>query len=408
MKSLFSAAFFAANRQRLLEEAKSEYVVVAANGLLQRGADTTYPFQQDANFWYLTGINEPDIILVFSGKSSFLIVPSRTESREAFDGTVSLNELTKRSGISSVLESEAGWAKLTTILKKQKQIGTIAPPPSYLDPFGFYTNPARERLQQQLLKGHDKLELEDVMPILRTHRAIKQPAELKAMQTAIDITSDSLRDAVETARKMKFTQEYELEATIAHGFRSRGARGHAFEPIVAAGKQACTLHYIANDHPIQSGEMIVLDVGAEVEQYAADITRTVNLAEPSRRQREIFEAVLEVQAHALSLLKPGVMMREYEQAVQAFITQKLLDLKIIKTADPQAVRKYYPHATSHFLGLNVHDVGNYDQPLEANMVITVEPGIYVPEEGIGVRIEDDVLITKTGTKVLSAALPSKL
>jgi Xaa-Pro aminopeptidase len=155
--------------------------------------------------------------------------------------------------------------------------------------------------------------------------------------------------------------------------------------------------------------LLILDVGAEVEHYAADITRTFSLSgRPSSRQQAVHAAVSEVQQYAFSLLKPGVMMREYEQQIEQFMGEKLRELGLIKTIEHDEVRKFYPHATSHFLGLNVHDVGEYDRPFEAGEVLTVEPGIYIQQEGIGVRVEDDVLLTPNGIKILTDKLPRAL
>jgi Xaa-Pro aminopeptidase len=155
-------------------------------------------------------------------------------------------------------------------------------------------------------------------------------------------------------------------------------------------------------------ELIVIDVGAEVEHYAADITRTVCLGSPSKRQKEVFKKVLEVHKFACQQLGPGVTMQEYEKSVRDFLGTKLVELGLAKEVTHDATIKYYPHSTSHFLGLNVHDVGDYDKPLKAGMVLTVEPGIYIPEEGIGVRLEDDVLITPTGIKILTSKLPKNM
>jgi Xaa-Pro aminopeptidase len=177
---------------------------------------------------------------------------------------------------------------------------------------------------------------------------------------------------------------------------------------VAGGKNACTLHNVSNTAPLNSGELVVCDVGAEVSHYAADITRTVCVGKPSARQKAIYAAVLDVQAYALTLLKPGANLKKYEQQVAKRMGEELKNLGLVKRADKKSVRKYFPHATSHFLGLNVHDVGDYQVPLEPGMVLTCEPGIYIPEEGIGVRLEDDVLITKSGNKVLSAACAKRL
>jgi Xaa-Pro aminopeptidase len=233
---------------------------------------------------------------------------------------------------------------------------------------------------------------------------IKQPEEISAIQSAIDITAASL----ENAFKSKYQYEYELEAEITAGFRRRGATGHAFAPIVAAGKRTCTLHNVANNAAIGKGELVVADVGADVEHYAADITRTVSFDEPSKRQQAVYDAVLEAQAFAFSLLKPGMSFQDYRDQTDNFIGEKQRKLGLIKTINDENIRKYYPHSASHFLGLNVHDVGDYSQPLQAGSVITVEPGIYIPEEAIGVRIEDDVLITEKGIKILSDKLPRHL
>jgi Xaa-Pro aminopeptidase len=185
--------------------------------------------------------------------------------------------------------------------------------------------------------------------------------------------------------------------------------GHAFAPIIAGGPRACTLHYERNDAALSADELLLCDVGAEYSHYAADITRTFSLADaPTRRQETVHAAVLDVHAFAVSLLKPGVMPKAYEQQVREFMGEKLRELGLIKTIERDTVREFYPHATSHFLGLNAHDVGQYDLPLEPGIVLTVEPGIYIHEETIGVRIEDDVLITEDGNRILSDALPRGL
>jgi Xaa-Pro aminopeptidase len=239
-------------------------------------------------------------------------------------------------------------------------------------------------------------------------RMIKQPAELAAMQAAIDITISTIKEALRPAKLKKYAFEYEIEAELTRGFRRRGANGHSFEPIVAGGKRACTLHNVANDNPLAANELVIIDSGAEVEHYAADITRTINLGTPSRRQRLVHAAVLEVQRFALGLLGPGVLLKEYEQQVHHFMGEKLRELGLIKTITHKNIRAFYPHGTSHFIGLNVHDAGDYDRPLEPGVVVSCEPGIYIPKEGIGVRIEDDILITKTGNKILSDKLPRDL
>lgn len=409
MESRFSSEFFAGNRQRLRELfTGTAPIVVAANGLLQRGGDSTFAFAQDANFWYLTGIDEPDILLVMDKDTEYLIVPVRSASREAFDGVVSDEPLTRRSGIHTVYDDKAGWEKLESRLKKVKHVATLATPAAYVEHYGLYTNPARAALTARLKSYNDELELLDLNSHLARLRMIKQPVELAAIQTAINITISAIKETVRPAKLRRYGYEYELEAQISQGFRRRGANGHAYEPIVASGARACTLHYVANDGPLSTDELVLIDVGAEVEHYAADITRTVSLSSPSRRQQAVHASVLEVQSFAFSLLKPGILMKDYEQQIEHFMGEKLRELGLIKTINHGNVRKFYPHSTSHFLGLNVHDVGDYEHPLESGMVLTVEPGIYIPEEGIGVRIEDDVLITTRGIKILTQKLPRDL
>jgi Xaa-Pro aminopeptidase len=205
-----------------------------------------------------------------------------------------------------------------------------------------------------------------------------------------------------------YEYEYQLEAEITAGFRKRGATGHAFEPIVAAGKRACILHNVANNAPIGKNELVVVDVGAEFEHYSADITRTVSFERSSTRQGAVYSAVLEAQEFAIDLLKPGLAFEDYRRQTDRFIGEKLRELGLIKTVGPAGIRKYYPHSISHFMGLNVHDVGDYGQSLQSGMVLTVEPGIYIPEEGLGVRLEDDILVTEKGCEILSKTLPKRL
>jgi Xaa-Pro aminopeptidase len=409
MESKFSSDFFAGNRQRLKDLFTGRApIVVSANGVLQRGTDSAYAFVQDANFWYLTGINEPDIILVMDRDKEYLIVPARSTSREAFDGVVAAEPLTHRSGIQTVLDDKSGWEQLGSRLKKVKHVATLAVPPSYLEQYGMYTNPARAALVAKLQSYNAQLKLLDLHQHLARLRMIKQPVELAAIQKAIDVTVSTMKEVLKPAKLRKYNYEYEIEAELSRGFRRRGARGHSFEPVVAGGGRACTLHNVANNSALSNDELVVIDVGAEIEHYSADITRTVSLGTPSRRQKAVYSAVLEVQRFALQLLGPGVMLRDYEQQVQHYIGEKLRELGLIKTINHKTVRKFYPHATSHFLGLNVHDIGDYERPLESGVVMTVEPGIYIPREGIGVRIEDDILITPRGHKILSSKLPRDL
>lgn len=410
MNELFGSDFFASNRERLRQLfTGTAPIVVTANGRLQRTSDEAYPFHQDRNFWYLTGITEPDVLLIMDKGKEYLIVPSRESIRETFDGAVDTQHMASISGIQTILNEKEGWKLLETRIKRVQHIATLAANPAYVDTWGMYTNPARATAIKRMKDANANLELLDLRQHLAKMRMVKQPMEIEAIQKAIDITLDTLKDVTRASALAKYGFEYELEADITRGFRKRGATGHAFEPIVAGGKRACTLHNVANNHALASDELVILDIGASVYNYAADISRTVALnSKPSRRQEQIFAAVQEAQAYALTLLKPGIHLKEYEKQMEQFMGEKLRELGLIKTITKETVRQYFPHATSHFLGLDVHDVGDYDRPLEPNMIITVEPGIYIPEESIGVRLEDDVLITHDGCKVLSDRLPHAL
>ncbi len=410
MKQLFDADFFIRNRQKLRQNLQtSDLIIVTANGLLQRSSDGSFPFQQDSNFWYLTGINQPDIILVIEDKNEYLIVPDQTDSQKVFDGAIDNSELTNVSGITAVMAAKDGWKRLRSKLRGTKSVSTLGALPAYIESFGLYANPSRGQLIEKLKRINASLRIKDIRLELGRLRMIKQLPELAALQAAINTTITSINEVKTLLQKGSYSYGYELEADLSRGFRRRGASGHAFSPIVASGEQACTLHSVDNDAPLRKGDLVVVDVGAEVSHYAADITRTVSVtASPTSRQAEIHQAVLNTQSFAYTQLKPGVIMKEYEEQIAHFMGEQLHRLGLIKSITTTDIRHYFPHATSHFLGLDPHDAGDYTQPLAPGMVLTVEPGIYIPEEKIGVRIEDDIVITETGINVLSERLSTAL
>jgi Xaa-Pro aminopeptidase len=368
---------------------------VTANGLLQRNSDTNYPFRQDSTFWYLTGLNEPDLVLVMDKGKEYLIAPERDEHRAAFDGDIDYSELTKQSGIEQIFDAKLGWKQLGARIKRVKHIATLAAPAPYVEQHGLYTNPSRAYLIENIKSYNPEIELLDLRSHITRMRMIKQPVEIEQIQRAIDITEQTL------------SKLHKRGCAITGAFRKANAH-HAYQPIVAAGSNACTLHYIKNDGSIPENSLLLLDVGAEVNNYAADITRTYAVGTPTKRQQQVFDAVIAVQQFAIGKLKIGTDMRQYEEVVMQFMGEKLRELGLIKLIENETVRKYYPHATSHFLGLDVHDIADYERPLEAGTVLTVEPGIYIPEEGIGIRIEDNIIMEDDGPRVLSSKLPAVL
>lgn len=412
MDNAFGSDFFSGNREKLRQLfTGTAPIVLTGNGLLQKAGDETYPFQQDGSFWYLTGVDDPGVVLVMDKGREYLIVPTRDAVVEAFDGAIDIVEISRRSGITEILNEKEGWKQLESRAKKVQHVATLAANPSYIEFLGMYTNPARRTLIKRLKKANPEVDLLDLRQHLSRMRMVKQQIEIDAIQRAVDITVESIKETMRSSRLIKYAYEYEIEAELSRGFRRRGAAGHAFSPIVAGGKNACTMHHARNDSPLASDELVLLDVGASYSHYAADIARTYSLNDkPSRRQQQIFEAVCEAQDYAYSLLKPGVILSEYEKLVEAFIGEKLRELGLIKTITHETVRDsgFFPHRTSHFLGIDTHDAGDYDAPLKPGVVLVAEPGIYIPEEGIGVRIEDDLLITEDGVQVLSSKLPRTL
>ena len=402
----FSPEFFTANRLRLLESTDATLIVIAANALVQRSGDTTFPFRQESNFWYLTGIDEPEYLLVMTIDEQFLIAPKWDAHHDLWDGSVTTKALKEASGVRTVMKNEAGWERLSPLVKKAKKVHMNQAAAAYLDVYNFYTNPAQVRCQELLKKAGAK-EFVNCKPELARLRQNKQPVELAALQTAIDITMASLDDV--RAKLGKYEYEYQIEADITAGFRKRGASGLAYDPIVASGRHAATIHYVSNDGEVDRSHPLLLDVGAASGYYNADISRTWAFKPPTKRQQALHDAVMRVRTYALSQLKPGVMPRAYEKLVDLQMIEELIALKLLDDPkDREGFRKIYPHLTSHFLGLDVHDAADYERPLEAGMVLTVEPGIYLPAEKTGIRIEDDVLITDDGCKVLSEKLSRDL
>ncbi|HSX17354.1 MAG TPA: Xaa-Pro aminopeptidase [Patescibacteria group bacterium] len=412
MGHAFGSDFFSGNRERLRQLfTGTAPIVLTANGLMQKNGDEAFPFQQDSSFWYLTGIDDPEVILVMDKGREYLIVPTREAIIETFDGAIDAAELTRRSGITEILNEKDGWKQLESRLGKVQHVATFAAAPLHNDFFGMYTNPARHSLIRRIKKVTPDVELLDLRQHLARMRMVKQPIELEAIQQAVDITVDTLKEAMRPARMAKYAYEYEIEAELTRGFRRRGAEGHGFTPVVAGGKNACTIHHILNDSPLTSDELVLLDVGASYNHYTADVARTYSLnGRPSRRQEQVCEAVMESQDYARSLLKPGVILNEYEKQMETFIGEKLRELGLIKSISRETVRDsgFFPHRTSHFLGLECHDAGNYDEPLRPGVALVAEPGIYIREEGIGVRIEDVMVITEDGCEILSGKLPRGL
>jgi Xaa-Pro aminopeptidase len=387
-----NADFFINNRARLrsLFEGTAP-IVITANGLLQQNGDMAFPFKQDSSFWYFTGINEPDLILVMDKSRDYIILPLRPHFTDIAEGQLNLADMSAKSGIKLILDNQEGWRKLSSKIKRSKHAAIVPPPLAYIEHYGFFTNPARSHLKNKLKELNSDISFLDISKHIAKLRLIKQPVEVDSINQAIKITADAIKKITKNISKYRY--EYEIDAAILYEFK-RNNSSCAFTNVVSVGKNSTAIHYAKGDSELLNNELLLMDVGAEINHYAADITRTIAISgKMTKRQGQVFDSVSEVQQYAYSLLKPGVIYKEY-------------DLGLITTIDRDSVRKYYPHLTSHFLGLDAHDVGDFMTSFQENMLITVEPGIYIPEEGIGVRLEDDILISADGYKNLSANLPS--
>ena len=398
--------FFAANRASLATQLKGGVIVMSAYSAMQRGNDMSFAFEQEANFWWLTGIEVPDWWLIIDGTrgKSWLAAPTISEAHQIFDGSLSFEQAQVVSAVDSVITHAEALDLLRDLAKKHSTVYALGDQPhaEYLD---FVLNPATKKLHDTL----DRLfaSVQDCRRELAQLRAIKQPQEIAAMKQAINLTTDAFERVQQMLPSLRY--EYEVEAEFSYYFRRHGARGHAYDPIVASGGNACTLHYVDNDSKLKKRQLLLLDIGARSGGYAADITRTYALGEPTKRQLAVHKAVQDAQRQIVALLKPDLLVEEYHRDVDGIMKHALVSLGLMKDENDETnYRKYFPHAISHGLGVDVHDSLGGPRYLQQGMVLTVEPGIYIPEEGIGVRIEDDILITATGHSNLSGRLSTDL
>lgn len=398
------AEFFSANRARLREVfGGTAPIVITGNSLIQKSADGTYPFAQDSNFWYLTGVSEPNLILVLDGTKEYIIAPEEDPMRSLFEGALDWEALAKSSGVAQWCGHNDGWDRLSRRVKKVKHVATLQPAPDFIASIGMFTNPSRATLVTRLKELNPDIDLIDLRSQLATMRVVKQPEELEMMRQAIKQTV-SMFQVIEKKR-LKAEHEYELMAELER-WRIKNRSEFAYDPIIASGRNGLTLHYQLNNGPIDKTGFLLLDIGAKAGGYCADITRTVAQS-PAKRQQAVYDAVLAVHEFACSLLKPGANLNTYEEAITQYAGEKLRELGLIRTISKETVREFYPHATSHFLGIDTHDVGDHDAPLAAGTVLTVEPGIYIADEGIAIRLEDMILITEDGHSNMSQLLVKK-
>lgn len=393
--------FHESNRQRLYKKSQGELIVLTAYDLLQQSGDMSAPFLQESTFWWLTGITEPGwkLILDTARSQATLVRPARSEVDIIFNGESDDESIYEVSGIKEVIPAKDFEAHLRQLHRRHTIVKTINPKQAH----EFVLNPALATLQLTLKRIFDSVQYCDRQ--IAELRAIKQPEEIARMRKAIKLTCETFSAVRRKLDTLK--NEAEIEAEFIYQFHRTGAK-HAYEPIVAGGKNACTLHYVANNAKVHAREPILIDIGARVDGYSADITRTY-CRNPTKRQRAVHAVVEKAEQETIALIAPGVSIRDYMEHSDAIMKNALRELGLIDEGDSSdSYRTYFPHAMSHGLGVDTHDSLGAPRYFEPGMVLTVEPGIYIPEEGIGVRIEDDILVTETGYENLSGALPTAL
>ena len=382
----------------------------------RRNNDCSYPFRQDSYFWYLTGFNEPNAALLLlkteQAEKAIIFLRPRDPLLETWNGRrLGVERAPQQLNVNEAYSIEEFATVLPKILKNLTALYHVPEIHTWGDTL----------VSESAVNFSEIL---DWRPMLSEMRLIKSLNEIRLMQQAGQITALGHIKAMQTTRPNRF--EYEIESDILHEFNRHCARFPSYNSIVAGGNNACILHYTENDRPLNDGDLVLIDAGCEFAMYAGDITRTFPVnGKFSQPQREIYDLVLKAQKRAIELLVPGNSIKQANDEVIRIKTQGLVDLGILKgdvdtLIEQQAYRQFYMHGLGHWLGLDVHDVGSYGQDkqriLEIGMVITVEPGIYiskdadVPEQykGIGVRIEDNLLMTEYGNKILTAAAPKEI
>ncbi|MFL5808178.1 MAG: aminopeptidase P family protein [Flavisolibacter sp.] len=417
MKNLpLDPQLFITNRDRFTRQMKPNSIAIfVSNDEVPSNGDALHPFKQNSDLYWLTGITQEDsMIILFPDNPDpkyrqVLVLVRPNELKEKWDGKrLRRQEATAISGIETIVWLDAldgllqAWIHLADLIyldtNENDRKASVIRTRDY-------------RFVDEMKSRYPLHQYDRAAKIMKELRAIKTNYEIEVTKKAIDITHNTF------LRVMKFVRpgvmEYEIEAEIVHSFLSQRSSGEAYGSIIASGDRARTLHYVSNNQECRDGELILMDFGAAYGGYNADLTRTIPVnGKFGRRQKTIYNACLNLHDYAKRLLKPGITIADYtekvgEEATQQFLKIGLLKKSDVKNEDPEnrAYRKYLYHGISHHLGIDVHDLGTRTEPIKAGMLFTVEPGIYIEEEQIGVRIENNVWITRNGNKDLFAGIP---
>ncbi len=374
-------------------------VIVSTNPKQLRNGDVHYPFRPHSDFWYLTGFTEPQAIAVFTKECYIMFLQEKNRMHEIWNGEcLGVNDAAKILGTDQAYPINTLKARLPLLIK---------------DATTVYYDFKSCALDDEIIKCLKDTPTQSLAKYLHEMRLHKDKYEIKLMQKSADISVLAHQIAMQKTKPGLF--EYELVSIFDANFRKNNAE-HAYMPIVAGGKNACTLHYVNNNQTLNDGDLVLIDAGCEIEGYASDITRTFPInGKFSKAQRQIYQIVLDAQLSAIDCIKPSTLVTKPHQVAMQIIRQGLIDLGILQINGD--LSQFYMHGTGHWLGMDVHDVGNYQQDeqvrqYEAGMITTVEPGIYIRRTdkidaqywGIGIRIEDNVLVTENGNRVLTKNL----
>lgn len=410
------SSLFIENRKKFVSKLKPNSIAIFnSNDEFPRSGDQNFVFRQNADLFWLSGIDQEQTMLILFPDCpnpkyrEMLFLRQTNEHIAIWEGHKYTKEEARiASGIEEILWNDSLESILPMLMHWTENVYLNS---NENDRYA-HTVPYRDlRYAQDLRAKYPMHSYQRSAPIMRTLRAIKSPLEIDQLQEAINITEKAFR------RILKFVKpgvtEYEIEAEITHEFLRNRATGHAYTPIVASGYNACVLHYIDNNQSCNNGDVILLDFGAEYANYNADLSRSIPVnGKFSPRQRDVYNAVLTVFKEARRMLISGTIIDEYNQQVGNIMTEELIKLGLLdkqevakQNPDNPLYKKYFMHGTSHHLGLDVHDFAYRHQKMEAGMVFTCEPGIYIPEENLGIRIENDILITEKGNRDLMVNIP---
>ncbi|WP_417589614.1 aminopeptidase P family protein [Owenweeksia hongkongensis] len=407
------------NRAKFTKHLKPKSLAVFnSNDIYPTGSDSTLPFRQHGDILALSGVDQEESILVIFPDAykeehrEMLFLKETNDHIAVWEGAkLNKEQAFELSGIKNVFWLQDFERIFNEVMSHAENVylNTNEHLRANLD-----TETREARFVKWCQNKYPAHEYSRCAPIMHKVRAIKTPGEIAAMQTAADISVKGYK------RVMKFMApgkwEYELEAEFMHEFLRNRSRGFAYTPIIGGGYNACVLHYIENNDQLRDGELVLFDVGAEYANYSSDVTRCYPVnGRYTDRQKEVYSAVLRVKKASEKLLVPGNNLNDYHKAVGEIMTKELVDLKLIsmedvKNQDPSwpAYKKYFMHGTSHYIGLDTHDAGLWTADMEPNMVFTCEPGIYIPEEKLGIRLEDDLVVTENGLINLTKEIPIEI